>query len=219
MIGNDWDLILKEEYSKEYFKDLNKFLEIEYKTKEIYPLKEDLYNALKITPYSSVSVVILGQDPYHGVGEAHGLSFSVKNGIKMPPSLRNIFKELKSDLNISRTNTDLTDWAKQGVLLLNSVMTVRKDSPLSHKEKGWEILTDKIIEMLGKSERPIVFILMGNHAKSKKKLIQNNKQFIIETVHPSPLSASRGFMGSKIFSRTNGFLEKNKKNIINWQEI
>lgn len=216
MISEEWDIILKEEYDKPYFKNLMKFVVDEYDKKTIFPIKKDLFNALKTTPFSNVKIVVLGQDPYHGEKEAHGYSFSVKEGTKIPPSLRNIFKELNSDLNIKKTNTNLEDWAKQGILLLNTIMTVEKDKPLSHQKKGWEIFTDKIIEKLGETDHPIVFILMGNQARSKKELIKNKCHLIIETVHPSPLSASRGFFGSKIFSKTNKFLEDNKIDKINW---
>ncbi len=216
MINNDWDNVLKDEYNKEYFKDLMSFVDDEYNNKTVYPKYSNIFNALKHTGYNDVLVVILGQDPYHGEGEAHGLSFSVLEGVKMPPSLRNIFKELKSDLDIDRTKTDLTDWADQGVLLLNSILTVLKDTPLSHKNKGWEVFTDKIIEKLGEREKPMVFILWGSYARSKKELIKNRKHLIIESAHPSPLSARRGFFGSKAFSRTNEFLKENGYKEIKW---
>ena len=216
MINNDWDSVLKDEYDKEYFKDLISFVESEYNNKTIYPEFSNIFNALKHTSFNDVKVVILGQDPYHGDMEAHGLSFSVLEGVKMPPSLRNIFKELKSDLDIDRTKTDLTDWADQGVLLLNSILTVLKDTPLSHKNKGWEVFTDKIIEKLGEREKPMVFILWGSYARSKKDLIKNKKHLIIESAHPSPLSARRGFFGSKPFSRTNEFLKENGYKEIKW---
>ena len=216
MINNDWDNVLKDEYNKEYFKDLMSFVDDEYNNKTVYPKYSNIFNALKHTGYNDVLVVILGQDPYHGEGEAHGLSFSVLEGVKMPPSLRNIFKELKSDLDIDRTKTDLTDWADQGVLLLNSILTVLKDTPLSHKNKGWEVFTDKIIEKLGEREKPMVFILWGSYARSKKELIKNRKHLIIESAHPSPLSARRGFFGSKPFSRTNEFLKENGYKEIKW---
>lgn len=216
MINKKWDVILEEQFNSKYFKELGIFVKKEYKEKKIYPQYNDIFNALRYTDYDDVKVVILGQDPYHGENEAHGLSFSVKEGIPMPPSLKNIFKELKNDIGVERTQTDLTDWAKQGVLLLNSIMTVVKDTPLSHKNKGWEIFTDNIIKKLGEREEPIVFILWGSYARSKKELIKNPKHYIIESVHPSPLSASRGFFGSKPFSKTNNFLEKNNIIKINW---
>ncbi len=216
MINKKWDIVLKEDFESPYFEKLGIFVKNEYKHKIIYPEYKDIFNALKYTDYDEVKVVILGQDPYHGEHEAHGLSFSVKEGVPMPPSLRNIFKELKNDIGVDRTQTDLTDWAKQGVLLLNSIMTVVKDKPLSHKDKGWEIFTDNVIKKLGEREKPIVFILWGNYARSKKLLIKNKNHLIIENVHPSPLSASRGFFGNKPFSKTNAFLEKNGIKKINW---
>lgn len=216
MINKKWDIVLKDEMKKDYFRNLGIFVKSEYKNKRIYPEYKNIFNALRYTDYDQVKVVILGQDPYHGDKEAHGLSFSVPNGIKMPPSLLNIFKELYNDLGIKRTKTDLTDWAEQGVLLLNSIMTVVKDSPLSHKGKGWEIFTDRLIELLGEREEPMVFILWGSYARSKKELIKNKKHLIIESVHPSPLSASRGFFGSKPFSKTNEFLIKNNMKPIKW---
>lgn len=216
MINKKWDIVLKDEMKKEYFKNLGIFVKNEYKHKTIYPEYDNIFNALRYTDYDEVKVVILGQDPYHGEREAHGLSFSVPEGVKMPPSLLNIFKELNNDLGIKRTKTDLTDWAKQGVLLLNSIMTVVKDSPLSHKSKGWEIFTDRLIELLGQREEPMVFILWGSYARSKKELIKNKKHLILESVHPSPLSASRGFFGSKPFSKTNNFLIKNNMKPIEW---
>ena len=216
MINKKWDIVLKDEMKKDYFRNLGIFVKNEYKKKIIYPEYKNIFNALKYTDYDEVKVVILGQDPYHGEHEAHGLSFSVQEGVKMPPSLLNIFKELESDLNIKRNKTDLTDWAKQGVLLLNSIMTVVKDTPLSHKGKGWEIFTDRLIEILGEREKPIVFILWGSYARSKKELIKNKNHLILESVHPSPLSAARGFFGSKPFSKTNNFLEKNNIEPIKW---
>ena len=212
MINKNWDIVLKDELKKEYFKNLGVFVKNEYKTKICYPQYKDIFNALRYTDYDEVKVVILGQDPYHGENEAHGLSFSVRDDVKRPPSLNNIFKELESDLGIKKTNNDLTNWAKQGVLLLNSIMSVVKDTPLSHKEKGWEIFTDNIIKKLNEREQPIVFILWGGYARSKKKLITNKNHYIVESVHPSPLSAYNGFFGSKPFSKTNNFLIN--KNII-----
>ena len=216
MINKVWDKVLEEEFKSDYFKKLGVFVKSEYKEKTIYPEYERIFDAFRYTDYDNVKVVILGQDPYHGEGEAHGLSFSVREGIKMPPSLRNIFKELESDVGVKRTQTDLTDWAKQGVLLLNSIMTVVKDTPLSHKDKGWENFTDNVIKKLGKREEPMVFILWGSYARSKKCLIENSKHMIIECVHPSPLSANRGFFGSKPFSKTNSFLKENGIKEINW---
>ena len=216
MINKTWDIVLKDEMEKEYFKNLGIFVKNEYKNKTCYPAYEYIFNALKLSDYNDVKVVILGQDPYHGENEAHGLSFSVLDGVKRPPSLNNIFKELNNDLNILRTNNNLTDWAKQGVLLLNAILTVEKDTPLAHKGKGWEVFTDNIIKLLNDREKPIVFILWGSYARSKKELITNKNHYIIESAHPSPLSASRGFFGSKPFSKTNEFLEKNSIKKINW---
>ena len=216
MINKKWDIVLKDELKKDYFKELGKFVKTEYKNKTVFPPYNDIFNALRYTDYDNVKVVILGQDPYHGEGEAHGLSFSVKEGVPMPPSLQNIFKELESDLGIKRTRSDLTDWAKEGVFLLNSIMTVVKDSPLSHKEKGWELFTDNLIKYLNDREAPIVFVLWGSYARSKKILITNRRHLILESVHPSPLSSYRGFFGSKPFSKINEFLEKNNIEKIKW---
>lgn len=216
MIGNKWDSILKEEFNKDYFKELIKFLNKENKSKTIFPKSIDLFKALKLTDYDDVNVVILGQDPYHGDGEANGLCFSVNHGIQTPPSLQNIFKELKSDLNIERTDTDLSDWAKQGVLLLNTVLTVEKDKAFSHRGKGWEIFTDKIIEKLNEKEDPVVFVLWGNAARSKKVLLTNKKHMVVESAHPSPLSYNRGFKDSKPFSKVNSMLKSVNKNEIEW---
>jgi len=211
-----WYDIMSEEYNKKYFINLENYIREEYKNKVVFPASDSIFKALKLTDYNDVKVVILGQDPYHGIGEAQGLSFSVPNNIQKPPSLRNIFKELKLDVNIDRESNDLTDWANQGVLLLNSILTVVKDSPLSHKDKGWEIFTDEIIRKLNNRKKPIVFILWGNYARSKKILITNKNHFIIESAHPSPLSASRGFFGSKPFSKANDFLEKNNIEKVRW---
>jgi len=216
MINKKWDIVLKDEMKQDYFKKLGIFVKNEYKTKQVFPPYENIFDALRFTDYDKVKVVILGQDPYHGLGEAHGLSFSVHENVSMPPSLQNIFKELDSDLGIKRTCSDLTDWAKQGVLLLNSIMTVEKDKPLSHQNKGWEIFTDNIIKYLNDREEPVIFVLWGSFARSKKSLITNKRHYIIESVHPSPLSAYRGFFGSKPFSKINDFLEKNNIEKINW---
>lgn len=216
MINKNWDIILKDEFHKPYFKNLGIFVKQEYKTKQIFPPYENIFDALRFTDYDEVKVVILGQDPYHGLGEAHGLSFSVHNGIKMPPSLLNIFKELKNDLNINRTESDLTNWAKQGILLLNSIMTVEKDKPLSHKNKGWEIFTDTIIQKLNERNEPVIFVLWGSFARSKKEFITNKQHIIIESVHPSPLSANRGFFGSRPFSKINNNLISRGKSPIKW---
>ena len=210
MTNNYWDIVLKEEYEKNYFKNIAMFINKEYKEKIVYPPKRDILRALKLTDYNDVKVVILGQDPYHGVGEANGLAFSVNDGIKLPPSLQNIYKELNSDLNIPiSTKGDLTCLAKEGVLLLNTVLTVEKDKPASHKNLGWENFTDAIIKKINEKDTPVVFILWGNFAKSKKNLITNPKHLIIESSHPSPFSCNYGFFGSRPFSRTNKFLREN----------
>ena len=216
MINKGWDVILKDEVQKEYFKKLGIFVKSEYKAKTVFPPYENIFDALRFTDYEDVKVVILGQDPYHGLGEAHGLSFSVKEGIRKPPSLQNIFKELYSDLNIKREASDLTDWAKQGVLLLNSIMTVVQDKPLSHKDKGWENFTDSVIKALNDREKPVIFLLWGSYARSKKEFITNKRHYIIESVHPSPLSANRGFFGSKPFSKINKILSENNQKEIEW---
>lgn len=216
MISKNWDLVLKDEYNKDYFKKLRNFVKNEYSTKICFPKKEEIFNSLLYTNYEDVKVVILGQDPYHGIGEAHGLCFSVRNNVKRPPSLDNILKELYSDLRIKRNVNELTDWAKQGVLLLNSVLTVVKDTPLSHRGMGWEQFTDSVIKKINEKDTVVVYILWGSYARSKKSLITNPKHYIIESAHPSPLSANRGFFGSKPFSRTNEILIKNNIKPINW---
>lgn len=216
MINEKWDIILKNEYQKEYFQKLIFFIKKEYKNNIIYPEYKNIFKALKYTNYEEIKVVILGQDPYHGEKEAHGLAFSVEEGVKRPPSLNNIFKELKNDLGIEKKSNSLDSWAKQGVLLLNAILTVEKDKPLSHKNKGWEIFTDNLISILNKREKPIIFVLWGNYARSKKKLITNKNHYIIESVHPSPLSANRGFFGSKPFSTINKILEENNIEKIEW---
>lgn len=217
-LGNDWDELLKDEFKKEYYLKLREFLIEEYKTKTVYPVKEDIFNAFKLTALEDTKIVILGQDPYHGEGQSHGLSFSVKKGIKIPPSLRNIYKELNSDLGYTIANNGyLKSWADQGVLLLNTSLTVIGSEANSHSKIGWQIFTDKVIEILNKREKPIVFILWGNNAKSKELLITNKNHFIIKSVHPSPLSASRGFFGSKPFSKTNEFLKSIGEKPIDWQ--
>ena len=205
MTNNYWDAVLKEEYEKNYFKNIAMFINKEYKEKIVYPPKRDILRALKLTDYNDVKVVILGQDPYHGENEANGLSFSVNEGIKLPPSLKNIYKELYDDLGITKTTGDLTSWANQGVLLLNSVLTVLKDTPTSHSKIGWQEYTDAIIRKLNEREKTIVFILWGNYARSKKNLITNKRHYIIESPHPSPFSANSGFFGSRPFSKTNEF--------------
>lgn len=216
MTNNYWDVVLKEEYEKNYFKNIAMFINKEYKEKIVYPPKRDILRALKLTDYNDVKVVILGQDPYHGENEANGLSFSVNDGIKLPPSLKNIYKELYDDLGITKTTGDLTSWANQGVLLLNSVLTVLKDTPTSHSKIGWQEYTDAIIRKLNEREKTIVFILWGNYARSKKNLITNKRHYIIESPHPSPFSANSGFFGSRPFSKTNEFLKKNNIKEIEW---
>ncbi|MCD8007003.1 MAG: uracil-DNA glycosylase [Oscillospiraceae bacterium] len=218
VIGNDWDEVIGGEFSKDYYLKLRDFLKTEYSSGTIYPDMYHIYTALKLTPYHSVKVVIFGQDPYHEPGQAHGLCFSVQNGTALPPSLRNIYKELETDLGIPPAETgDLTSWAEQGVLLLNTVLTVRRGQANSHKGKGWEILTDEIIRKLNERENPMVFILWGANARSKKALITNPQHLIIESAHPSPLSAGGGFFGSRPFSRTNQFLAENGEVPINWE--
>jgi len=217
MTNNYWDTILKDEYNKDYFKNVVSFVNKIYKEKTIFPPKNRILSALSITDYKDVKVVILGQDPYHGVGEANGLAFSVNDGIKIPPSLQNIYKELNSDLAIPIARTgNLESWAREGVLLLNSVLTVEKDKPASHKNLGWETFTDSIIKKLNEKEEPVVFILWGNFAKSKKSLITNPKHYVIESSHPSPFSVNYGFFGSKPFSKTNEFLRKNNIKEVDW---
>ena len=218
MIGNSWDILLSKEKKKDYFKNLKDFVISEYKNKTIYPKISEIFKAFIETSYEDVKVVILGQDPYHGENEAEGLSFSVKIGIAKPPSLINIFTELKNDLGCNIPNHgSLVSWAKQGVLLLNSTLTVVKDTPKSHSNKGWEIFTDEVIKIINKKNKPVVFILWGSDARNKKQLITNPIHYIIESPHPSPLSAYRGFFGSKPFSKTNNFLIKNGINPIDWQ--
>ena len=218
ILKNDWAGLLNDEFNKEYYQTLRSFLTNEYKTKTIYPDKYDIFNALHFTPYADVKVVILGQDPYHGPGQAHGLSFSVNPGIKIPPSLLNIYKELNSDLGCYIPNNGyLKKWSDQGVLLLNTSLTVRAGEANSHKSIGWEIFTDRIISLVNEKEDPVVFLLWGNNAIKKKNLITNKKHLILTSVHPSPLSASRGFFGSKPFSKINNFLISVNKKPIDWQ--
>lgn len=216
-IGNDWDERLKGEFDKDYYLKLREFLIGEYRQYQVYPDMHDLFNALKYTSFADTKVVILGQDPYHGPGQAHGLCFSVKQGVEPPPSLQNIFKELKEDVGIPQPpHGELTCWAREGVLLLNTVLTVRAHQPNSHKGKGWEILTDRIITELNQKQTPVVFLLWGANARSKKKLITNPNHVILETVHPSPLSAYNGFFGCRHFSRANAILEKSGQKPIDW---
>ena len=217
MIGNTWDNLLTEEVKKDYFKELIEYVNNEYKTKTIYPKKTEVFNAFKYTDYKDVKVVILGQDPYHGPNQAEGLSFSVSNEVIKPPSLKNIFKELESDLKIPLPeHNSLKPWAKEGVLLLNAVLTVEEHKPASHANKGWETFTDEIIKIINKKDEPVVFILWGNYAREKKKYITNPIHYIIESPHPSPFSARNGFFGSKPFSKTNDFLKRQGIKEINW---
>lgn len=210
--------IIESESKKDYYINLKKFVDNEYANKTIYPERKNIYAALEKTPYENVKVVILGQDPYHGEGEAHGLSFSVCPGIKIPPSLKNIYKELNAELGCYIPNNGYLDkWARQGVLLLNAVLTVEKDTPASHKGKGWEILTDKIIEEINKKDEPVVFLLWGNFAKSKESLLTNPKHLVLSSAHPSPFSARHGFFGNNHFKTANEFLEKNGIKPIDWQ--
>ena len=216
--GNKWDEILKEEFQKDYYLKLREFLKEEYRTQVIYPPMYDIYNALKYTDYDDVKVVILGQDPYHGEGEAHGLAFSVKQGIAIPPSLKNIYKELHNSLGCYIPNNGyLKKWADEGVLLLNTSLTVRKDMANSHQNKGWEIFTDTVIKKLNEREKTVIFILWGNNAKSKSWLIDQSKHHILVSVHPSPLSASRGFFGCNHFVKTNEILKSIGETPIDWQ--
>ncbi|MCR1875310.1 uracil-DNA glycosylase [Paraclostridium bifermentans] len=217
-IGNDWDEILKGEFEKPYYLKLREFLKDEYKNNIIYPDMHDIFNALKYTSYKDTKVLILGQDPYHGENQAHGLAFSVKPGVKTPPSLLNMYKELNSEFECFIPNNGfLVPWTKQGILLLNTALTVRAHEANSHKGKGWETFTDHIIETLNLRQDPVIFVLWGNNARSKKKLIDTNRHYIIESAHPSPLSASRGFFGSKPFSQVNDILIKLGKEPIDWQ--
>ncbi|EUJ44372.1 uracil-DNA glycosylase [Paenilisteria rocourtiae] len=217
-LGNDWDILLQDEFTKDYYLKLREFLKVEYGNQRVYPDMYDIFNALKYTAFKDVKVVILGQDPYHGAGQAHGMSFSVKPGVRTPPSLVNMYKELANDLGLEIPNNGyLLPWAEQGVLLLNTVLTVREGKPNSHAKQGWEMLTDTIISLLGQKEEPVVFLLWGNNAKSKQILLRNPNHLILTTVHPSPLSANRGFMGCRHFSQTNQYLKDNDVEPINWQ--
>lgn len=217
-IGNDWDELLKAEWEQEYYKKLRSFLVTEYKSRSIFPPADSIYNALKYTSYENTRVVILGQDPYHGIGQAHGLCFSVQEGVVPPPSLKNIYKEMQTDLGITRdmNSGDLTGLAKQGVLLLNTSLTVREGMAGSHRGKGWEILTDRIIELLDKKQTPVAFVLWGGNAKAKAPLIKNPIHKIFSAAHPSPLSAYNGFFGCRHFSKINEFLAKNNLTPIDW---
>lgn len=217
-IGNDWDALLADEFKKDYYLSLREFLKTEYFTKTVYPPMNDIFNALKYTSFKDTKVVILGQDPYHGPGQAHGLCFSVQKGIRFPPSLQNIFKELQDEYGIlPPQHGELTAWARQGVLLLNTTLTVRQGTPQSHKGQGWEILTDKIISLLNQKEEPVVFLLWGANAWAKKALIKSPKHLVLECAHPSPLSAYRGFFGCGHFKKANAYLEKHGLSPIDWE--
>ena len=219
-IGNDWDELLSDEFEKDYYKSLREFLKTEYFSRRIYPPMNDIFNALKYTSRENTRVVILGQDPYHGPGQAHGLCFSVKAGVTPPPSLKNIFKELEDDLGTPAPKTgELIGLAKQGVLLLNTTLTVREGAPQSHKGKGWEILTDRIISLVNEKNEPTVFLLWGGNARAKRSLITNERHLVLECAHPSPLSAYAGFFGCKHFSKTNDFLKKCNLPPIDWSRI
>jgi len=216
-INNDWKIILKDEFEQEYFKKLKLFLATEECNNVIYPSSKDRFNALNLTPFNNIKVVILGQDPYHNKKQANGLSFSVQNNIKIPPSLNNIYKELKNDIGIKINNSgDLSAWAKQGVLLLNTILSVEEGKANSHKNKGWEIFTNEIIRQISLQKIGIVFVLWGKNAQEKEKLINSSKHLILKAPHPSPLSSYRGFFGSKPFSKINKYLLKNGKKKINW---
>ena len=217
-ISNDWLPAIKGEFQKPYYKKLHQTIVQEYQTRQIFPEAEDLFNAFHLTPLKDVKVVIFGQDPYHNIGQAHGLCFSVKPGVEIPPSLVNIYKELQDDLGCYIPNNGyLVKWAKQGVLLLNTVLTVRAHQANSHRGLGWEEFTDATIRVLNEQDRPIVFILWGSPAQKKKAMLNNPKHLILEAPHPSPLSAYRGFFGSKPFSKTNEFLIQNHLEPIDWQ--
>ncbi len=217
-IGNEWDALLADEIKKDYYLRLREFLKQEYTTRRIYPPMEDIFNALRHTSYSDVRAVILGQDPYHGAGQAHGMCFSVKKGTPPPPSLQNIFKELKADLGIDPPNHgELTQWADNGVLLLNTVLTVREGQANSHRGMGWEHFTDRVIQLLNEREQPIVFLLWGGNARSKANLITNPQHLVLQCAHPSPLSAYNGFFGCRHFSKTNEFLTQHGMQPINWK--
>lgn len=219
-IGNEWDELLADEFKKDYYLQLRQFLISEYNSRTIYPPMNDIFNALKATSYSDVKAVILGQDPYHGAGQAHGMCFSVKKGTPPPPSLQNIFKEIQSELGLPiPPHGELTAWAKSGVLLLNTVLTVREGLANSHRGHGWEILTDRIIELLNERETPIVFLLWGGNARAKAKLIDNPKHLVLQCAHPSPLSAHNGFFGCGHFIKANEFLKSSGMEPIDWRIV
>ncbi len=217
-IGNDWDLLLEDQWSKPYYRELRKLLIDEYKNHTVYPPSDHIFDALKYVSYENCKVLIIGQDPYHGPKQANGLSFSVQRGVPLPPSLVNIYKEIEDDLKIKmQDNGDLSYWAKQGVLLLNSTLTVRAHQANSHRAIGWQLLTDRVVELLGKRDKPLVFLLWGRFAESKAKYVVNPRSLILRSAHPSPLSAYRGFFGSRPFSKINKFLEDMGQEPIDWQ--
>ncbi|AMM99081.1 uracil-DNA glycosylase [Bacillus pumilus] len=216
-LNDSWWAVMKSEFEQPYYQELREWMKEEYRTQTVFPKPDDVYRALHLTSYEEVKVVILGQDPYHGLGQAHGLSFSVQPGVKHPPSLRNIFQELKDDLGCPVPNHgSLVSWAEQGVLLLNTVLTVRKGEANSHKGKGWERVTDRVIDVLNERDQPVVFVLWGRHAQNKKERIDQNKHYIIESPHPSPFSARNGFFGSRPFSKVNAYLNQMGIEEINW---
>lgn len=217
-MGNDWDVVLKDTFQKEYFKRLQTFLKEEYAQNTIYPKQEDIFNAFTYTPYEDVRVVMLGQDPYHGANQAHGLCFSVLQGMKIPPSLKNIYKELQQDIGFEvPDHGELTKWAKQGVLMLNTCLSVKDGQPASHTNHGWEIFSDEVISKVNDKEESVVFLLWGKHAQSKESLITNPKHLILKCAHPSPFSANQGFFGCRHFSKTNTFLKEQGFVPIDWQ--
>ena len=219
-LGNDWDGILADEWEKPYYRQLHEFLKAEYSKARIYPDMYDIFNALKYTSFADTRAVIIGQDPYHGPGQAHGLCFSVKKGVPLPPSLVNIYKEITDDLGVTMPqHGELTGWARQGVLLLNTVLTVRAGQPNSHKDKGWEIFTDRVISELNRKETPVVFLLWGANAEKKARVITNPIHKKLITVHPSPLSAYRGFFGCRHFSKANEILKASGQPTIKWDEL
>lgn len=216
-VAEDWKSLLADEFEQDYYRKLMNFLNEEYRTREVYPPKADVYNAFRLCPLSALKLVILGQDPYHGKGEAHGLAFSVKEGIPLPPSLRNIFREIADNyMGTTHKNGDLTYLAEQGVLLLNTCLTVEKDRPLSHRNRGWEQFTDAVISKIAGLDRPLVFMLWGNHAKSKAAFIYKKEHLVLKAAHPSPLSATRGFFGCQHFIKANDFLKEKGLSEIRW---
>lgn len=216
MLNKNWNIVMRDEFKKEYFSKLKTIVQNEYRSKIIFPKFENIFKAFQLTDYNEVKVVIIGQDPYHGFNQAHGLAFSILEGNPLPPSLQNIFTELRNDLNINRKSGNLEDWAKQGVFLLNTILTVEKGKPLSHANIGWEIFTREAIKKLNEKKDPVIFVLLGNQAKNNKEFITNPNHYVIESTHPSPFSVHKGFFGSRIFSRINQILKKVNKEEIKW---